>query len=204
MGVAERKEREKQEMRRRILDAAKKLYIEEGFEKVQIRNIAEAIEYSPGTIYLYFKNKDEILHALHNEGFEELYRLQLTTLSIKDPLERLRQHAKVYVRFGLENPEYYDLMFIERGPAKKIEELQEWEVGLRTYRFLEENIKACIEAGVFGGKDFQAATFAMWAFVHGMVSLVIRRKPPMSRDELEVLVNNSINLVIDRLKTGNA
>ena len=204
MGVAERKEREKQEMRRRILDAAKKLYIEEGFEKVQIRNIAEAIEYSPGTIYLYFKDKDEILHALHNEGFEELYRRQLTTLSIKDPLERLRQHAKVYVQFGLENPEYYDLMFIERGPAKKIEELQEWEVGLRTYRFLEENIKACIEAGVFGGKDFQAATFAMWAFVHGMVSLVIRRTPPIPPEELEILVNNSINLVIDRLKAGNA
>lgn len=200
MSIAARKEREKQEMRRMILDAAKKLYIKEGFEKVQIRNIAELIEYSPGTIYLYFKDKDEILLALHTEGFEELYRQQLTTLSIKDPLERLRKHAEVYVRFGLEHPEYYDLMFISRGPARKIEEQQEWTIGMRTYQFLEENIKECIEAGVFAAPHFQAATFAMWSFVHGMVALSIRRKPPMSREELEMLAQNAINLVIDRFK----
>ena len=55
MGVTERKERERQEMRQRILDAAQQVFVEEGYEKASIRNIAERIEYSPATIYLYFK-----------------------------------------------------------------------------------------------------------------------------------------------------
>jgi len=60
MGLKERKERDKLEMKDRILQSAHQLFVEKGFEQVSIRNIAEAIEYSPATIYLYFKDKDEI------------------------------------------------------------------------------------------------------------------------------------------------
>lgn len=205
MGVTERKEREKREMQKLILDAAKKLFVEEGFEKVNIRRIAEAIEYSVGTIYLYFKDKDEILHALHTIGFEEFYRRQQTILSIDDPLERLRKHAEVYVSFGLENPEYYDLMFIAMGTAKKIEEKQEWEVGRRTYQFLEENIKYCIEAGLIPETDFEAATFATWSLVHGIVSLIIRRRALMCPPEdLQGLIKNTIDFSLNILRTKKA
>ena len=76
MGIFERKERDKQGMRKLILDSAMSLFLEEGFGNVSIRRIAESIEYSPATIYLYFRDKDEILFALHNEGFEELFRRQ--------------------------------------------------------------------------------------------------------------------------------
>lgn len=73
MGVADRKEREKEEMKTKILEAAKKLFLDHGFEKTSIRNIAEEIEYSPGTIYLYFKDKNELLFALHQEAFQGLW-----------------------------------------------------------------------------------------------------------------------------------
>lgn len=72
MTIAARKQREKEEMRALILDAARKIFLEKGYEHTSIRNIAEKIEYSPGTIYLYFKEKDEIFHALHEEGFRRL------------------------------------------------------------------------------------------------------------------------------------
>ena len=69
MSVAHRKQREKEEMRELILDASRSIFLEKGYHQTSIRNIAEKIEYSPGTIYLYFKEKDEIFHALHEEGF---------------------------------------------------------------------------------------------------------------------------------------
>lgn len=68
MGIVQRKEREKEEMRRLILDAALRLFREHGYDGVSIRNIAEAIEYSPGTIYLYYKDKSEIFFALQFEA----------------------------------------------------------------------------------------------------------------------------------------
>src|SRR5664279_4726542 len=122
MGTAERKAKEKLTMRRLILQAAMKLFIREGYENISLRHIAKKIDYSPAAIYLYFKDKNEILHALHTAGFEMLYERQQDVFSIDDPLERLQKHGEVYVRFALENPEYYDLMFIMRGPAETIRE----------------------------------------------------------------------------------
>jgi len=72
MGIPERKEREKEELRERILTAAKTLFLEKGVEKTSIRNIADQIEYSPGIIYHYFQDKNEIFHALHQGGFHQL------------------------------------------------------------------------------------------------------------------------------------
>ena len=70
MGVTERKERHKEDLKKDILTAAKELFTEKGFEATSIRAIAEKIEYSPATIYLYYKDKNEIVHALHQDGFQ--------------------------------------------------------------------------------------------------------------------------------------
>ena len=72
MSIAERKQRDKEEMRHLILDAARDIFLSKGYYEASIRNIAEKIEYSPGTIYLYFEDKDEIFHSLHEEGFRRL------------------------------------------------------------------------------------------------------------------------------------
>jgi AcrR family transcriptional regulator len=196
MGVAERKEKEKREMRALILDTAMRLFLQKGYEKVTLRGIAEAIEYSPATIYLYFKDKNDILFALHTEGFERFYRRQQTILTIKDPWKRLRQHARVYMSFALENPEYYDLMFIMRGPAEKIKAEREWGVGMRSYNFLRENIRDCIEAGRLPKTDLDVAAFAIWSFTHGMASLIIRQRCSMiPKEALSAVVDNAIEFM---------
>ena len=166
MGIKERKELEKQEMRKLILDTAMKLFLEKGFENITLRHIAEKIEYSPATIYLYFKDKDEIIYTLHREGFEKLYGWQQKIITIKDPLKRLHKHAQMYVSFALENPEYYDLMFIERAPFRTIKGLEckdgmNWEIGMRSYDLLRKNIEDCIEAGVFQNTNIDVAAFSM-------------------------------------------
>jgi AcrR family transcriptional regulator len=196
MSLKERKEREKKKLRGLILKAAMRLFAQEGYERITIRRIAEEIEYSPATIYLHFGGKDEILYALHAEGFEKLYERQQAVLAIKDPLERLLKQGEVYVSFGLENPEYYDLMFIMRGTAKRISEDREWDIGLRSYGFLKANVEECMEAGLLPGTDPDVATFSLWSHVHGMVSLIIRGRCIMfSEEELPSIVQGALALL---------
>ncbi len=80
MGTAERRERDRNEMREAILAAAMKLFLDESFEKTTMRRIAQAIEYTPGALYSYFKDKDEILFALHQRGFDQLFAMQAPAL----------------------------------------------------------------------------------------------------------------------------
>ncbi|HEY3251315.1 MAG TPA: TetR/AcrR family transcriptional regulator [Ignavibacteria bacterium] len=174
MGIEERKLREREEKRDLILKTAMQLFIEKGINNVSIRGIAEKIEYSPATIYLYFKDKGEILHELHTQGFEKLFSLQRTLDYIKDPLEKLNQMGRLYIKFALENPDHYDLMFIAKGVAEKIFEKQEWDVGNRSFQYLRDNIKDCIEQGYIVDADIDSATFAAWSLVHGMAALIIR------------------------------
>lgn len=201
MGTSERRQKEKKEMRGLILETAMKLFLKEGFEKVTIRRIAEKIDYSPATIYLYFKNKNEIVFALHDEGFEKFYIHQQTVLSIKDPWERLKQHAKVYVSFALEHPEYYELMFIMRGPAKEIKKKENWEIGMRSFEFLKQNTSECMKAGYLIETDLDVAAFAFWSFTHGIASLIIRDRCIMCPDELlNSFVEGALDFIMKSLR----
>jgi AcrR family transcriptional regulator len=198
MGIDERKQREKEEKQELILKAAMRLYIDEGFDSLSIRRIAEKIEYSPATIYLYFKDKGEILHALHTQGFEKLYSLQLTLDNISNPLEKLQKMGRLYMQFALENPDHYDLMFIARGVAEKISEKNEWDVGNRSFQYLRDNVKECIEKGYLAKADIDAATFAMWSVVHGMAALILRGRCAMLPDEVvDNMVKGALQFYFD-------
>lgn len=174
MRRGERKQREREEKRDLILKAAMQLYKKGGVENISIRAIAEKIEYSPAAIYSYFNDKGEILHALHTQGFEKLYGLQRTLDNIADPLEKLFQMGRLYMKFAQENPEHYDLMFIARGVAEKINEKKEWDVGNRSFQYLRDTVEQCIKKGYIINSDIDSATFAIWSMVHGMAALIIR------------------------------
>ncbi|MGE5795720.1 MAG: TetR/AcrR family transcriptional regulator [Ignavibacteria bacterium] len=175
MGITERKEREKAEVRKMILDAAMELFIKEGYEGVSIRKIADKIEYSPGSIYTYFEDKDSIFYELHLEGFEILYQKQLSAQSINDPRERLIAHGRAYIEFALENQQYYDIMFIEREPEEIIRKMKNWDYGDRSFDLLKRNISECQSAGMFKDQNLDSVSFLLWSTVHGIASLVIRR-----------------------------
>ena len=178
MGIAERKERDKQEMYDKILHAATHMFLEEGYEKTSIRNIAEKIEYSPATIYLYFKDKDELFCAIHDLGFQKLLKEMEKVKKIKNPLKRLHEIGIIYIEFALNNPEYYDLMFIIRAPINAMKEKQGddpcWQMGQTTFILLMETITECIEQKLIKTQDPVVASMYTWSSVHGLVSLKIR------------------------------
>lgn len=177
MGIAERKEKQKLEIRKRILEASMKLFVEEGFSNVSIRRIADIIEYSPTTIYLYFKDKDEIFYNLHEMGFLKLQEMNRNLDDIHNPLLRLHKMGENYIQFGMENPEFYDLMFIQPEPMEKLTEMGcEWQNGEAALTRLRDTLVECMEKGYIAQTDPTVLSLSIWSMVHGLVSLATRQR----------------------------
>lgn len=202
MSISERKAREKAEMRHRILAAAHRMFGTEGFENTSIRKIADRISYSPGAIYRYFASKDDILFALHAEAFNAFRDRLRTTFEIEDPAQRLRAMGREYLAFALENPEYYDLMFILKSPMQSDQQSDSWESGMKAYNCLAETVAEGISQGRFKAQDPQVLTFTIWATVHGMAALAIRERLKMyPQDQIDALMHTAIDDLVDRLIT---
>ena len=201
MGIVERKEKQKLEIRKMILEASMKLFVEEGFAHVSIRRIADLIEYSPTTVYLYFKDKDEIFFSLHEMGFQKMQEFNRNLDSIQNPLLRLHKMGENYLNFGMENPEYYNLMFIEREPMKKLTQMGcEWENGDATINILKSTVQECMEKGYLVKGDPHLVSLSVWSTVHGLVSLAIRERMEKFVPHKELLLRvmmESLNWLIN-------
>lgn len=207
MTISARKERQKEELKGKILQAAKELFMQKGFEDTSIRNIAEKIEYSPTTIYLYFKDKDDIFCELHREGFTLLNQYFRPLAHVENPYERLKAINKAYISFAMENGELYDLMFIINSPMKSIKkDDSDWEEGNRAFDFLVNTIMQCIEKGYFQGMQPEVLAFTVWSMVHGIASLEIRNRCSVVEDlnekDLARKASEMVNEILDRMHRG--
>jgi len=192
MGISERKKREKEAIKAKILETANKLFLEKGYEGTSIRTISEAIEYSPATIYLYFKDKNDIFFQLQQQAFELLQEKMKATQSIISPLERLKAMGKVYLNFAFDNPQYYDLMFILRSPMESLGEENTWQQGIELYQTIENTVEACIVANQIKVTDHQVIAFTIWSYIHGQCALLIRKRFPMhEKQHLRYLISSS-------------
>ena len=179
MGISERRQREKEQLRNLILETATRQMALVGYDKATIRSIAKEIEYSPRTIYLYFKDKDALLYEISVKAFT-LFKEQFeAVMTIKDPMERLEKLNERYVNFALENPAYYDLMFILNDPMQSDKTKTGWDIGLSAHNILVTIIKDCIQDGYFTDLDADVVAFSVWSYVHGVVSLKIRNRMKM-------------------------
>lgn len=170
-------------MRERILQAATEMFIEEGFEKTSIRNIAERIEYSPATIYLYFKDKNELFYDIHNRCFEQFFERLSQARHVAHPMERIRLMGDIFLAFAHENPEFYDLMFIMRAPLEAIGPTETWRPGFRSFELLKETIRECMDGGYMKPASVDVAAISILSMMHGMASLSIRKRLKMYPEE---------------------
>ena len=176
MGVKERKERQKENLRQEILDAASEMFASEGYANVSMRKIAGQIEYSPTTIYLYFKDKNDLLNQICEETFGKLYRIVSTIREEnKNPLECLRKGLRAYIEFGLEHPNHYELTFITPIMEYLGEEIHPYEgsMGERTFNFLRSQVAECVAGGYLKKGDVDVMSQTMWAAMHGLTSILI-------------------------------
>ncbi|HMW40596.1 MAG: TetR/AcrR family transcriptional regulator [Saprospiraceae bacterium] len=172
MGTTERKEREKAELKEQILTAAKKILLREGQEGLSIRKIAADIEYSPATIYLYFKDRDAIMYELMEMGFMLMNRYMVSAFAEQDPVRRIHEIGRSYIHFGLENKDWYDLMFNSDKPMKHIEKcMEDWDEGMAMFNFLCMTCKEAIDKLQLKGQNERILALHLWSSVHGLVNL---------------------------------
>ena len=158
MGVKERQEREREATGRAILDAARDLFVAEGYNNVSIRKIAEKIEYSPAAIYSYFPSKDDIFLALAEEGFRMLGR---SAAGCREehahaaPIDCIRSAFANIYKFSKDYPQYHSLMFLDRSVPRISADWQRFAF----VREMRDELLQLIQQGIDAG-DFPAGSNA--------------------------------------------
>jgi len=200
MGIVERKERRKESLRQEILDAARDILLAEGYAKLSMRGIAERIEYSPTTIYSYFRNKEEILHHLCEEALErQLSVIQKAGRDKPSPVPRLRAELRAYIDFGLSEPGRYQIVYMA-DLSQYVSMASILEEGSPAFR-LRELIRREIDdvLGNTGGDlDTETISQAVWAHCHGIVSLLIGR-PDFPWVDRERLIETGLDILLSGL-----
>jgi AcrR family transcriptional regulator len=174
MGSTERRERERIELRQLILDAAREVFLEEGYEAVTMRRLADKIEYTPATIYLHFKDKESLVRELIDEDFRTFAQQFADLARIEDPVQRIKAAGAAYANFALTFPNHYRLMFMSPTVHSDPETNPDHGVPERdAYAFLRWTVQQAIESGRFRPEysNVDLASQVIWSGIHGVVSL---------------------------------
>jgi AcrR family transcriptional regulator len=170
----QRRQQEKEDLRRRILDATGALFLEHGYEGLSMRQIAERIGYSATTIYRYYEDKDDLLFAVVQEGFLRFGKaLAKAAQSSDDPRERLAALGRAYIEFGLRNPVYYRLMFMQRFDFLFESRAEQKAPMIDSFAVLRQSVEQAMQAGALKPGDPETTSIVIWSVVHGITSLAI-------------------------------
>jgi len=202
MGTKERHDRERVATTAAILDAARDLFMVEGYANVSIRKIAERIEYSPAALYSYYPSKDDIFLALADEGFHRLDAKVRAVMVETDPLDNVRACWWSFYEFSKEEPEYFLLMFVDRTVPRITEEWEGFEFLQQMLANAVRAIQAAIDAGALpAGLNPNAAMHMLWAALIGPSVVGIRHRPATGED-YDALARDVLNATIAGLRTG--
>jgi AcrR family transcriptional regulator len=180
MGLKERKERDRADVREKILDVARELFARDGVDAVTMRAIAERIEYSPPVIYSHFADKHALIQELCYRDFRALSQAFGHIGRVEDPLERLRRLARAYIDYALEHSQQYRFLFMtQKDPddLSAMHEAMQRNPEADAYLFLRDTVAEGIGSGVFRPelRDVEELTQILWGSVHGILSLQIAK-----------------------------
>lgn len=202
MGTKERREREKLATRQAILDAARDLFVEDGYDAVTMRKIAEKVEYSPTAIYLHFADKDALMIELSICDFQAFTAAFGQIPSDLEPGLRLRGLGHALVRFALEHPNQYRLLFMTPRPEPS-EEVIARKPAEDAYDLLCRAVEAAKAVGVVHpSRDLHETAQVLWGSMHGIVALhlVMPRKGRIPMVAVERLADEAMELLLAGLR----
>ena len=201
MGVKERHEREREAVARAILDAARDLFVAEGYQNVSIRKIAEKIEYSPAAIYGYFASKDDIFMALAEEGFRLLAE-HAGDPPLADPVDDIRSGFLRLFEFSRVHPEYFALMFLDRSVPRISQDWERFGFVRDMKARMNARIQAAIDAGCCPqGVDSEAVFRILMATIHGVATLTLCERLSPS-DNADALARDTLEAALTGLRAG--
>ena len=204
MGVQERRAREKEELRQEIMDAARELFVKEGFDNVSMRKIAEKIEYSPTTIYLYFQDKADLLDCIVEETLSALQSRLDSLRQGHDLVADLKAGLTAYIEYWTYHPNDFRVAFMTDLNA--LDPNRAWRcktVGAALYAGLRNRLRECSEAGVLEYRDLETTSQAVWASIYGLVALFIM-KPHFPWVDQAVLIETVVNSAVDSMAPRRA
>lgn len=179
MGIAERREREKEQRRNMILDAAEKLYFSKGVEVTTMDDVAAEAELSKGTLYLYFKNKDDINFGINFRGLEILKSLFIQAVeSTELGIEKVRAIGEAYFRFALEHSDYFRMMMLMNPKNINFEEPESH--GVKCHECAEEVmgvVSGAVQAGIDDKSirpdlDPMKTAYTLWGQSTGIIQII--------------------------------
>jgi len=205
MGLKERRKREKTERRNQILDAARALLFEKGLHATSINQIAKKAELGVGTIYFYYKSKEEIFADLQEEGLELLFKriLKVSNLDLP-PDEKLREIGFQYIRFNAENQDYYDIInyflaspkiFFAPNLKSKVDRHGSQIIGL-----IVETIKTGIRSGLFQSSHPRRDALTFWGTLHGLIQFRKLKDTILDGDSHKTLLDHAVDHFINGLR----
>lgn len=197
----ERRELQKEGLRRTILKAAGEYFLAHGYEGFSMRRVAEQIGYSATTIYRYYEDKDDLLFAVVHEGFTEFARrLTEAAGSAKDPLKKLEAMGRAYVRFGLSAPVYYQMMFMQRTDLLFDQRKEKTPPMIGSFDVLQRVVQQAIDEKAVKRGDPEVYSHVIWSVVHGITALAVATPSSFTPELVEKSTHVALKMIVDGLR----
>lgn len=202
MGITERKQMEKEIIRKKIIDAASEILVSEGYEKLSIRKIASKIEYSPGIIYHYFSDKGEIIAFIVQQEYERILKcISEIQVDVENPEKSMELSLRAYINLILEAPEKFRAILMNDIEVVQ-EKVNMLYSGISKERKSIQEICKLIELGIEKGRfrdlDVELTAQIIWTATHGIISRLIIEKN-ISQEQKERLINHHFDIIIGGL-----
>jgi AcrR family transcriptional regulator len=202
MGIRERQSRERDTVRRKILDAARTLFLNTSYSSVSMRKIAEQIEYSPGAIYSYFASKEDIFFALAEEGLQLVKAHCSGASHAGAPIDRVRDAFWRLYTFSREQPEYFWLIFVDSAVPRISRDWERFSSSRELRHDIEQDIQQCIDAGLFPKVDAPGPVFRLlWTAAYGAAVFQLSHRLAPGEDS-DALAQDLLDATIAGLRYG--
>ncbi len=179
MGVQERREREKEQRKNDILDAAEQVFFEKGLSLSTMDDVADAAELSKGTLYLYFKSKQELYLGIHQRGFVKMHEMFAAAAALHNlGVDKIRAIGHAYYEFAKQYPDYYKaIMYFEGSVLDFTSDSEMIEIYHQDGHQVMEFVQKVLHKGIDDGSivtDFQVdrLAFILWGQISGVIQII--------------------------------
>ncbi|MGB0346249.1 MAG: TetR/AcrR family transcriptional regulator [Balneolaceae bacterium] len=183
-------------LREKILEASRSVLFTSGYDALSMRKIASATGVSATSIYLYFKNKDHLVHTIIEESVEELSSaIESGSQKVKGTINQFEAIIRSYVDFALKQPEKYQVIYMVRSDAMGRYPKEKFRKARRGYTLLESVIQQGVDEGIMELDRPMIAAYSIWAQLHGIIDVVLNRRLD-SRIDQSNFIEESIEQII--------
>lgn len=177
-----------QDLRKALLQSARELLASKGYRGFSLRQVARKTGVSATSVYIYFENKDHLIHTLIEQSVSELNRrLKKVYGTLTDPVKRLEGFAEAYVQYALEHPREYQIIYLASTEDMSRYPKEKFRKARRGYEYLTDTIKEAVEQKIFDEPRPRTAAYTFWAQLHGVMSVVLSKRLDTRIDQQEFI-----------------